>query len=131
GASGVLGSWTGEGRQGPWEALEGERPQRFQGQEICDGARHTLGEEDLRVARLPAEPRGEVGHGADGAVVPAPLEADGADGGVALRDPDAHAEIVALLAPGRVEVPGALRMARAMPMARSGALGTRPGALEN
>ena len=44
---------------GPCEALEGERTQRFQGHEILDGAHHALGEEDLRVARLPAEPRGE------------------------------------------------------------------------
>src|SRR5215475_11775827 len=97
-----------EGGYGPGEALEGQWAERFQGNQVLHGARHALGEEDLGVARLPAEPRGEIGHRADGSVVPAPLEADGADGRIALRDADAHAEIIALLAPGCVEVKGAL-----------------------
>ena len=43
---------------------------------------------------LAAQARGQVGDGADGPVVPAALEADGADGGVALGDADAEAELV-------------------------------------
>ena len=46
-----------------------------------------------------AEPAGEVRDGADGGVVEAPLEADRAERGVALRDPDAEVELVALPAP--------------------------------
>src|SRR5262252_7351489 len=104
----ALLSHHAEGRHGPGEALEGQRTKRFQSDHVFHGSRHALRQENLGVARLPAESRGEVGHRADGAVVPAPLEADGADGGIALRDADAHAEIIALLAPGRVEVAGPL-----------------------
>src|SRR5262249_6436884 len=52
---------------------------------------------------LPAQARGEVGHGADGAVVPAPFEADRTDGRVAQGDPDAQGQVVASLAPAGAE----------------------------
>ena len=48
---------------------------------------------------LAAEPGGEIDDGADGGVVEAVLEADAAERGVALRDADAEAELVAALAP--------------------------------
>src|SRR2546422_9889267 len=58
-----------------------------------------LGDQDLARLGLAAETGGEVRDGADGAVVPAPLEADRADRRVALRDADAELELVAELAP--------------------------------
>src|SRR5437763_12090297 len=60
---------------------------------------HRLAHEDLAVARLLAEPRAEVRHGADRRVVEASLEADAADGGVAHRDAGPEAEGVPAPAP--------------------------------
>src|SRR2546429_635939 len=54
--------------------------------------------------RLAAQAGREVGDRADGAVVPAALEADRADGRVALRDADAEGELPAALAPSGREV---------------------------
>ena len=50
--------------------------------------------------RRAAQARREVGHVADRRVLPALLEADHAERGVALRDADAEADLVAELQPG-------------------------------
>ncbi len=44
--------------------------------------------------RLVAEPRSDVGDRADGGIVEAALEADGAEGGKPVRDADAEADVV-------------------------------------
>ena len=67
--------------------------------EILD-RREGLGvDQDLAGLRLAAQPRREVHHRADRRVVVAALEADLAERGVAVRDADAEAELVAELAP--------------------------------
>src|SRR5262245_46203119 len=72
-----------EGGDGSQEPLEREPPHLLQCDQLLDGARHAGGHEDLSPFGLPAEPRRQIRHGANGAIVPASLEADGADGGVA------------------------------------------------
>ena len=42
-------------------------------------------------ANSPTEPRGNIGHSADGGIVEAPLKADGAEGGKAVHYADAKA----------------------------------------
>src|SRR2546427_7378433 len=63
-----------EGGDGLEQALEGEGAHRIGVDQGLDGARDPGGHEDLPSLRLRAEASGEVGDGADGAVVPAPLE---------------------------------------------------------
>src|SRR5262249_20766525 len=93
-----------ESRDRPRQALERERADLLALDEVLEGARHTRGDEDLAGLGLVAEPGGEIGDGADGAVVPTPLEADGPERGVALGDPHALRQLVAPLAPARVQV---------------------------
>ena len=81
---------------------------------------HPLGDQDLPRRGLRAQPGGQVGDGADGGVVEPALEADPAERGVALRDADAEAEVVAppcppvgeLAAPGRASRPPSAPPAR-------------------
>ena len=91
--------FTSNALTGPAEPLQLEIPDRLAGDEV-------LGPESTRcvtricpAGRFRAQPRGEVRHAADRGVVEAPLEADPAQRGVALRDADAEAEIVAPAAP--------------------------------
>src|SRR5690349_3846309 len=89
------GTFEGEARHGMREALERELAH---GLEVAHAVEHRHGlaiGEDLAGLRLGAEPRGEVGDVADRGIVPAAFEADRAERGVALRDADAEAEIVA------------------------------------
>src|SRR5206468_804158 len=81
------------------EALEREAAQVLHLDEVLDRAEDALGDEDLPGLRLAAEPRREVRHRADRAVVHPPLEANRADRGVALGDADAEVELVAALLP--------------------------------
>src|SRR5438094_8816244 len=90
------------------EALQRQLPHLLQVDQSLDRARHTGSDEDLVALGLAAEAGRKVGDGADGAVVPASLEADGADGGVALGDSHTQGEIVAALLPGFDEVLDAL-----------------------
>ncbi len=67
--------------------------------QVFHTSQEALGDEDLTRSRLPTEAGGEVGDRSDGAVVEAPLEADGADGRVALGDAQSDVEVVAALLP--------------------------------
>src|SRR5499425_1050027 len=71
----------------PEQPLEGQGAEGLGLHQLLDLRGHPLMDEDLAALGLAAEAGGEVGHGADGAIVPAPLESDGANGGIALRDP--------------------------------------------
>jgi len=71
-----------EGRRGLEQALEGQRAHLLAFDEIFQGSGDARCDEDLPALGLAAEPRGQVGDRADCAVVPASLEADGADGGI-------------------------------------------------
>src|SRR6267378_512790 len=62
------------------KALQLELADRLDLRKLARRRVYPLADQDLAARRLAAEPRGEVGHRADGAVVEAPLEADRADG---------------------------------------------------
>src|SRR6185369_12144098 len=79
-------AWDGLG-----EALELERADGIELEDPVERGHGLAVGEDLAGLRLGAEARGEVGDVADGSVVPAALEADGAERGVALRNADAEA----------------------------------------
>src|SRR5687767_11167330 len=81
------------------EALERQLADRLDVGQVLHRALHPAGDQDLAGARVAAEAEGQVGDGADRTVVPPALEADGADRGVPLGDPDADVEVVAALAP--------------------------------
>src|SRR5215472_10147426 len=83
----------------PEQPPESEGPQGLGLHQLLDLRGHPLMNEDLAALGLAAETGGEVGHGTDGAVVPPSLETDGADGGIALRDPHAEGQVVAALLP--------------------------------
>src|SRR5206468_12008661 len=97
-----------EGLDAPEKALETQRAYFYALDQILEGPRDARRHEDLSALRLAAEPRGQVGDRADGAVVPAPLEADGADRRVSLGDPDAQGQVVTPLAPSGGEIADAL-----------------------
>src|SRR5882672_10228051 len=88
-----------EGRHRSREAAQRQLAERLGLDEALDRGVEAARDEDLAAARLAAEPRGEVGHGADRAIVPAALEADGAERRVALRDAHAEVQVEAELAP--------------------------------
>src|SRR6266704_4090641 len=56
-------------------------------------------DEDLAALRFVREARREIDHAADGGIVPAPLEPECAERGIALGDADAERELVAKLHP--------------------------------
>ena len=83
-----------------------------------------------RPAASPHKSRGQIGDGADRAVVPAPLESDRADRRIALRDADAEAQLVAALGPVVAPCwPMRSRIASAMRTARSAGFGIGTGSL--
>jgi hypothetical protein len=61
---------------------------------ILDLRQHSRADEDLPRLRFIAQPRGNVGYRADGGIIEASLEADGAKRGEAVRDTDAKANVV-------------------------------------
>src|SRR4029450_12774985 len=73
---------------------------------------------------------GQVGHGADRAVVPPPLEADGADGGVALGDADTEVEFEPALAPRIGQRADPVAHARGHADGPRGRIRQRPGSLK-
>src|SRR5262245_61670868 len=81
------------------EPLEGEIPDRLRVHEVLDRRHHTPGGEHLARTRLATEAEGEIGHAADRAVVPPPLEADGPDRREPLREPEADVQLVPVLPP--------------------------------
>src|SRR5207253_7490088 len=87
------------------ESLQVELPDGFDLDQILGRREQPLRDQDLAGPGLTAEARGEIRHGADGSIVPASFEADGANRRVALRDPDAEVEVVAALAPSDAQLP--------------------------
>src|SRR5215468_7395694 len=81
------------------QSPESQGPEGLGLHQLLDLRSHPLVDEDLAALGLAAETSGEVGHSADGAVVPAPLESDGANRGIALGDPHAEGQVVAALLP--------------------------------
>ena len=80
---------------------------------------------------LAAQARGEVGDGADRAVVDAPLEADAPMRREALRDADAHRQVVAALLPAVAQRARTSRcIASAMRAARGAGSATGTGSLK-
>src|SRR5499427_10915204 len=98
-AGAVSKSRDAEDGHRPEQSPESQGPQGLDLHQLLDLRGHPLMDEDLAALGLAAQTSSEVGHGADGAVVPAPLESDGADGGIALRDPYAEGQVVAALLP--------------------------------
>ena len=80
---------------------------------------------------LGAQAGRQVRHRADRGVVRAALEADAAERGVALRDPDAEAEVVPPLRQPAASSATLSRIATAMRTARAGASGQGSGSLKN
>src|SRR5689334_1938049 len=83
-----------EGRDRLREAAQRERPDRLAVDHVRKGRLGLRIEDDLARARVTAEPRGEVRHVADRGVFPALLEADHAEGRLALGDADAEADFM-------------------------------------
>jgi hypothetical protein len=99
GGSGRLGAENAEGLDGPAETAQLETAEGFDGdQGLGVGEGLAIGEY-LAGMGLAAQPGGQIGDGADGAVVEAVLEADRADGGEALGDADAEPQGEAAAAP--------------------------------
>src|SRR5262245_58212090 len=90
-----------EGRYRLEETLELQLADGFGDDQVLDRSQDPLRYQDLPGTGLAAQPRREVGHRADRPIVPAPLEADGADGRVTLRDPGPEREIEPVLPPLR------------------------------
>ena len=67
---------------------------------------HPLRDEYLPSSGGGTQPRRQVGHGADGAVVHPALETDGTDGGVTLRHGHTDTQVVASLSPALGEAGG-------------------------
>src|SRR5918996_1704927 len=87
------------GRYRTHEALEGQLAQRLRLDQVLDRHQRALADQDLAVAGLVAQARGEVRYRADRGVLEPSLEADPPEGGVAMGDADAEAQIVTPLAP--------------------------------
>src|SRR5262249_9733524 len=83
-----------EHRDRPVQTLERQLPGRLGVDQMFDSRLHLAVDQDLAVAALAAEARGEVHDCADRGVVEAALEADAAERCEALRDADAEAELV-------------------------------------
>src|SRR5712691_187837 len=83
----------------PAEALQRYLPHRLGLGDAFHRRHHALLEQDLAGLGLGAEAGREIGDGADGAVVHAPFEADGPDGGIAVRDAEPEVEVEARLLP--------------------------------
>jgi hypothetical protein len=56
--------------------------------------------EDLPVSGFAAKTGRQIDHRSDGRIVDSPLEADAAERGIAVRNADAEAEVMPVLAPG-------------------------------
>src|SRR5438034_5570638 len=82
-----------EGRHRLEEAAQLQRPHRLGIGELRDLLLGLGVEQDLAGARLAAEPRRQVGHVADGGVLPALLEADDPQRRLPLRDADPQPDV--------------------------------------
>ena len=98
---------------------------------VLHGRHDALRGKDLPGFRLGTESRGEIGHGADRAIVPAPFESDGTDRRIALGDADAEREIEAALFHATLSSLTRSHMASAIRTARSAGLSAGTGSLKN
>ena len=80
-----------KGRHRPVKALEHELARGLHARCPRRAGAHALRDQDLAAGGLAAQARGQVGHGADGAVVDAPFEADARRWSQTHRDAHAHA----------------------------------------
>src|SRR5207237_1227682 len=106
-----------EGADRTVEALEAEFAHRLGGSDVLSGGLYLAIDEDLTVLRLAAQARGDDDDGADSGIVVPALEADAAEGGVAVGNADAKAEVVADPAPLRGKL-GKAGAASRLPSAR-------------
>ena len=81
-------------RQRPPDPLQLELTHRLDLHGVLNGHQHPRTDEDLPGLRLVAEPRGDVGDRADGGIVEATLEADGAERRKSVRNADAEANVM-------------------------------------
>ena len=81
-------------RQGPPDPLQLELTDWLDLHGVLDLHQHSRADEDLTRLGFIAQPRGDVGHRADGGVVEAAFKSDGAERGKAVRNPDAEANLV-------------------------------------
>src|SRR5204863_195786 len=86
-------------RYGRVQTLQGKLAQVLDIHLVLDAPEDALRDEDLPGIRFAAQARGEIVHRADHAVVLPPAETDRADGGIALRDADAAADLESHLLP--------------------------------
>src|SRR5439155_14257806 len=87
------------GRHRLVEARELERRERLRHHELRHHPLRAFAQEDLTAEGLGTEPRREVHHATDGAVVETTIEADPPERRVAERDPHAEVELVTALTP--------------------------------
>src|SRR5712692_11363528 len=99
----------------PAETLQRYLPHRLGFGNRFHRRHHALLEQDLAGLGLGAETGREIGDGANGAIVHAPLEADGADGGIAVRDAETEVEVEARLLPPHGKLGHALAHGRGHP----------------
>ena len=81
-------------RQRPPDPLQLELTDRLGRHRILDFHQHARTDEDLTRLGFVAKTRGDVGYRADGGIVEAPLEADGAERSEAVCNADAEANVV-------------------------------------
>src|SRR3954454_4113944 len=88
-----------EGGDGAMEPLELKLAHRGGVGQRFHGGVNLAVDQDLAALGFTAEARGKVHHAADGSVVKTALGADAAERGIAMRDTDAEAEVMAQLFP--------------------------------
>ena len=81
-------------RQRPPDPLQLELADWLDLHSVLDFRQHPRTNEDLSWLGFIAKPRGNIGYRADSGIVEATLEADGAEGGEAVRYPNAEANVV-------------------------------------
>src|SRR5918996_1930246 len=84
---------------GTMKTFESQFTHGFGLDELFHAREHALRNENFARLGFTAQTRRQVGHAANGAVLPTAFKADGADGGIPLGYADAEVEIVAELAP--------------------------------
>ena len=81
-------------RQRSPDPLQRELTHRLDLHGVLDLRQHSRADEDLPRLGFIAQPRGDIGYRPDGGIIEAPLEADGAERGKAVRYADAEANVV-------------------------------------
>ena len=112
------------------QALQGQILDRLDAHGVLRRREHPLADQDLPRGRRVAQARGQVCHRADRGVVGASLEADPPERRVALRDPEAEVQVVALLLPPSASSLTRSRIARAILTARNAGSSQGTGSLK-